>query len=912
MSLHKLYIFSKNRDAVAALKGYSFQQLKTLEDWLEARIAGIDNEIYCEYEDDILIRNIRLYKTVFKQIKLYSTDFSFTSESITKAISHFFSLYVKMEYSFDQVEFHFETNVSIVGKDIKDNDAVLLSEWNDHQDNISAELLSRLRSRVKKILDDYVSKRVTDLSKNTELKSEIQKAKNVYDNLSDIDFDSFIKCIKWDFSKEESSAAVESILSRIKVLISRLPLPLESAKIEIYSSILVNEVFQRSIQDTPEQRKLTNQLLDKILLDAGDLEDRWYSETYSHFKNSKISEFFHGEFQSVIAASRYCRWKNLDDTHKLFWLKILTQYIGFSSSPILKKRRAIYEYIFLKIGHEVKKKDPKYSLNNDTDLIRYYIDQWSYDVYLSDIETDIVFLQLIKTQIKNSDLKFPEEEIIKWEEKIENYLESEVQKTSYTDRLCELYELQGHLVQTDNLDHVSSYEKGLEYYRKIIPLVKDTKFYSLASLYDQMTEITKSIAKYGLDDRYLDLTDEFMEEIKPYAEKTGLREKSAYDSIERAIYHSKRNNFSNDLRALELLHRAKDELRIDYTRKAYTFSLLQISKIYMSLGMIYASKYYALVSYWSIWQSTDHNLKQYLPDSFFQIMHTDYESGAWIRALLDFELYLFSKKEFDQRGFQIESDQRFQFALSEIAMIIYSSPIIYPPITSYIEKIKQDYGLIWTDYLEPIISEIQKQLPDKESIYEVLRKKIIDQPLNDLGAIRNIHFKALSIDWFFEFENTNVITGIAEEFISTLQITLCEIARTNPEIVSENKVVKIKIQQGLYQKNLTGENEWMIKIPQFDSNESQLVNKHYMHLGMLNQYILQPVCNLTKDEFKKFFLQLLSKYNLGSKVIEAAAYQRVFNKTVIQDDQVSIIQSSYMPPFKDDNLSLTYKNLLKK
>jgi len=911
MCLHKLYIFSKNRDAVAALKGYSFQQLKTLEDWLEARIAGIDTEIYCEYEDDILIRNIGLRKTVFKQIKLYSTDFSFTSESITKAISHFFSLYVKIEYSFDQVEFHFETNVSIVGKDIKDNDAILLSEWNEHQENISPELLSRLRSRVKKILDDYVSKRVTELSKNIELKSEVQKAKNIYDNLSDSDFDSFIKCIKWDFSKEESSAAVESILSRIKGLISRLPLPLESAKIEIYSSILVNEVFQRSIQDDPDQRKLTNQLLDKILLDAGDLEDQWYSETYSQFKNSKVSEFFHGEFQSVIAASRYCRWKNLDDTHKLFWLEILTQYIGFGDSPILKKRRAIYEYIFLKIGHDPEKTDPKYSLNTDTDLIRYYIEQWSDDVYLSDIETDIVFLQLIKTQIKNSDLEFPVEEINSWKEKIKNYIESEVQKTSHADRLCELYELQGHLAQTDTLNQVSSYKEGLEYYRKIIPLIKDTKFYSLASLYDQMTEITKAIAKYDLDDSYLDLTDEFMEEIKPYADRTGLREKSAFDLIERAIYHSKRNNSSNNLKALQLLHRAKDELRIDYTRKAYTFSLLEISKIYMRLGMVYASKYYALISYWSIWQSTDHDLKQYLPDSFFQIMNTDYESGAWIRALLDFEVYLFSKKEFDQRGFQIESDQRFQFALSETAMIIYSSPIIHPTISSYIEKIKQDYGFIWTDYIEPTISEIQKQLPDKESVYEVLRKKIIDQPLNDVGATRNIHFKALNIDWFFEFENTLVMTGITEEFISTLQITLCEIARTNPEIVLENKVVKIKIQEGLYQKNLTSENEWTIKIPQFDSNESKLVNKHYMYLGMLTQYILKPVCNMNQDEFKKFFLPLLSKYHLGSKVIEAAAYQRVFNKTVIQDEQVSIIQSIDMPPFQDDNLSLTYKNLLK-
>ncbi len=50
--------------------------------------------------------------------------------------------------------------------------------------------------------------------------------------------------------------------------------------------------FQRSIQDDPEQRRLTNQLLDKILLDAGDLEDQWYSETYSQFKKFKSFTIF--------------------------------------------------------------------------------------------------------------------------------------------------------------------------------------------------------------------------------------------------------------------------------------------------------------------------------------------------------------------------------------------------------------------------------------------------------------------------------------------------------------------------------------------------------------------------------------------------------------------------------------------
>ncbi len=79
MNIHKLHIFAKNRDAIAAQKGYTFQQLKTLEDWIENRIAGEQQDIYCDYEDDILSRDIDKNKTKFTQITLYNTDFSFSS-----------------------------------------------------------------------------------------------------------------------------------------------------------------------------------------------------------------------------------------------------------------------------------------------------------------------------------------------------------------------------------------------------------------------------------------------------------------------------------------------------------------------------------------------------------------------------------------------------------------------------------------------------------------------------------------------------------------------------------------------------------------------------------------------------------------------------------------------------------------
>src|SRR5690349_4614012 len=101
MSAHVLHIFSKNREAVATQKGYAYQQLKTLVNWIESRIANGDEEIYCDYEDDIFSRSPKDKKLIFTQIKLYATDFSFSSESIKTSIAHFFILYVKGEYAND-------------------------------------------------------------------------------------------------------------------------------------------------------------------------------------------------------------------------------------------------------------------------------------------------------------------------------------------------------------------------------------------------------------------------------------------------------------------------------------------------------------------------------------------------------------------------------------------------------------------------------------------------------------------------------------------------------------------------------------------------------------------------------------------------------------------------------------------
>jgi len=139
LNINKLHIFSKNTDATASLRGYHYQVLKTVKTWIENYNLDIDDHIYCDFEEDIFQLNEDSKTAKFRQIKLYSRNFSFSSEEIQKCIAHFFMLHVKTDYQSLEKEFVFEANTS-VAQNREGNDAELLRNWNKHQGNLSEDL----------------------------------------------------------------------------------------------------------------------------------------------------------------------------------------------------------------------------------------------------------------------------------------------------------------------------------------------------------------------------------------------------------------------------------------------------------------------------------------------------------------------------------------------------------------------------------------------------------------------------------------------------------------------------------------------------------------------------------------------------------------------------------------------------
>jgi hypothetical protein len=192
-SITQLSVFNKNTDAFATERGYEYQKLKTLESWLLNSVNKNDEIIYYDYEEDIFQRDITKLKSTFRQIKLYSSNFSFASEEISKAVSHFFTLFCMGDYLLDEIKFVFEANSNIARKHTN-NEAELLRDWYDNQDDLKEPLLSKCIAITKKIVTEFVDS-------HDDAKPEIAKAKAKFEELkSSSDFwEKFTKSINWNF-----------------------------------------------------------------------------------------------------------------------------------------------------------------------------------------------------------------------------------------------------------------------------------------------------------------------------------------------------------------------------------------------------------------------------------------------------------------------------------------------------------------------------------------------------------------------------------------------------------------------------------------------------------------------------------------------------------------------------------------
>ena len=898
MSLAQLQIFSKKRDATAALKGYEFQHLKTLESWLENRIDNIDEVIYCDFEEDIFQRSLVEKLSKFRQIKLYSTNFSFSSEAIQETIANFFMLFVKGEYMFDKITFSFETNSSIAERVVKGNDADLLQTWVAEQQNLNGEPLQKIRERVKEILSTYIQKEYATRIKDVDIKPELQKAAIFFNKLTDEVYDNFIQSIQWQFEGTDVNTAIENHLNRINALIEKIPLPIDNS---IAFSLLYREVTSRSIQDAPENRGLTNKLMDLLLLQSGDDKNKWYAETYDKWLQVKeIKKFHAGQFYEILKASQYYRMNFHQIGHKDMWMSLLQLYISDENTKAYLKRKAIYEFLFLALKPNPQTGETIDSLNGQEDKIRYYFNEWEQRNSLKNIQDDITLLQLILPQVLLKNITIDVEEIKHWKFNIQLFLDDALQTETSIDNRCILLELRGDFeLHTNIVKSKEQVEKAISYYKEILPIFSQAQLYSISDLFDILKQILLLLIRFKKEHSIIDLIETFLDEMQEAATASGQKHIAAKSLVSRGTDYLKAGGVSNFLHATNCFHKAKALWQLEHTKEGYILSLLNLSQMYYALGMNIAGKYYSLCSIWATWHFENESIFNRIAQGTGLLFYGDFKQGGWISALDDFELFMKTREEFNPEGWAGDNDKLFSKTLPDIAFLIFASKKFLPEIAVYLDYRVSQWGDLWNVFLKPMVEELGNELTDSQKIINTAKRNITSEPLADVGKERTITFNALDINWHIHFTNTYIMNAIAEEFASILQIFLCEIARLNMDLLEKGKTIFINIKEGdTYEriKKHQSKDDWIASIPKFESKIESEIKYHYGFISIMIKELLYSITLFKKEDFNNYWWKILhEKEKIGEKAFSTNTYQKVYYNSINEKAFKSSQRTAFNP-----------------
>lgn len=912
MSLTKLHLFTKDTDATATEQGFYFQKLVTLRTWLKNSIEQNSVAIYCDYEEDVFERSLREGKATFTQVKLYSDNFSFSQDEIVKCIVHFFMLYCKGDYVLDDVTFIFETN-SGFKRQYKTGDPKLLQEWWENQDELSEDLLMRCRIKVKSIIDNYLAE-VLAGKISSEIEEDLQEAKEIYDKLSDEVWDRFVKSIRWKFDRVSQEEAIPQLQQNLEELVTQLPLMLDPNKSSTYLAVLLSEITVRTAEKEPEDKLLTQELLDILLLNMGSEKDRWYAGLYAKWREiGKVTVFNVGQFYEIIAATRHCRWELFATDHDDLWLDLLRQFIELEDIIIPCRRKAIYEFIFLLLSPDPQTFTIKTGLEGTEHIIRYYFDNREERISFGDIEDDITFLEVVASFSHHNPGFLNTKELSLWREDIATEIEQKIAAPRNPDDLCLAYQLMGHFHFHNDpaIPFAKKIYRAVEYYRKIVAELPNVKTYSTATLSSQTTALLDLLIKTEVEIEAREMLEEFLVSIEDYAYKTGNGCETARNLVQRSASYLSKSSVKNNLAALTSLHKAKNYCNNDDCRHELIFVLINLSKVYASLGMNMAAKYYGLVAMWGCHNFGNYSIFKLLSDSYAAVFHADFTQGAWFSALDDFHNYMFARTEFNADALDLETDRVLAEVLVELSIILTTGTKIHPELQAFLQYQKQNLGWVYTRFIEEIDQSEEAKFGDAVRLKKMLERSLTMVPFSDAGPQRNIYFKTLGIEWNIRFTNSIAMNAVAEEFAALLQIILCEISLMGVDLHLVEMPITINLTKtdqyhlSLSQQMSNDEAIWDLAIPVLAETVQKNVQMHYAYLSTSIRVLLSNISLLPDEEFYTTFDTLYTKQKLGEKGLILNTYQKVYLSFVNEQQFDNSQRSAFNPvDFPDFNAAV--------
>lgn len=883
MSISKLHIFSKNTDAAASIRGYNYQTLKTLETWLNNLLNKVDEEIYCDFEEDIFQKNQITKTAKYRQIKLYSSNFSFKSEEIEKCIAHFFMLNIATNYQELDKEFVFEANSSVARK-YGDNDAELLREWVDNQNKLTDEQINRFVVKIKSIVSKYIEDQAGELKEKSDEKI-IKEAVDIFKNLTDEYWKDLTKRIKWKFANTEPDEEFLLTNSNIESLILALPFHVDKDNLQSVFGILYKEVSLKASEQNPESRKLTQSELEKLLLNSGTEFDKLYSEVYEKWKDiNDIEVFSVGEFLEILNAVRYCRRHKYLSNHDAKWFNLLDIFINKLSIRKEFRKRAIYEFVWLRLRPTGEYKLPVGDLFGCEELIRFYFSDFKEFKNADTLEDALNLLNVIMPQVFMEKVEINVEELESWFKELFREINNQLRKAANPNEKCHLLENLGNYMITLHLHSKKPRNPKviLLYFDQILPIIDEANFYDATRLSNRINKFIKILVDIDpiRNMELINALELFSEKLDKVVHKRDGAYKGAKIQVERGVNLIKTGNPILLLKALTYFHRAKDLWAQQETIEGLVLALINISQLYSALGLNFAAKYYALAGIWISENNGDEKLLKRIADSLGLVFHADFKQGSWMSSILDFQLLIKARHELNPKPLHEKKDDVILKSIADFSIALFTISRISPQFQVMVNSQIEGYNDI-SEHIKTIIESFERDYKTESSLRDFVEKRLDDYPLNDSGAKRIIRFNALGSSWEISFSNDYLMNAIAEEFCAILQIMLAEISLSEIDFHLLKGTIKIELDLSdkfLPPEQLKSNNEykWRIFVANFDNPNPNEITAHTAKNAAILFSILDELSLLKEIEFKDMFEKFFVDNSLPSKTLSVNSYQRMY------------------------------------
>lgn len=918
MNISKLHIFSKNTDATASLRGYHYQVLKTLETLIKNSLLGINDEIYCDFEEDIFQKNEITGTTKFRQIKLYSRNFSFSNEEIQKCLAHFFMLHVKTDYALLEKEFIFEANSSVANVR-GDNDAELLKNWNKHQGDLSEELAKQCADKAKEIITQYIEKQALAIDEDDK-NPLVQEAIDVFKNLQDSDWIEFINKIKWVFNDTKPDIEFAQLKQSIEDNILKLPFQINKENLPSIFGELHTLAWNKATNTKIEDKKLTLNELNDVLLRSSNDQDKWYWLVYERWENiEEIKDFVIGQFYEVIDATRHCRVTKYLTQHKEDWLKLLKLYIDNPKIDDNFKRVAIYEYLWLLLRPINYRETPEGNLKGEEEYFRFYFKDFDVFKTAREIEDAQSLMNIAVAAGFMDKTNLEGQEVQDWFESMLNLLNAKIKIESNPNEKCHLLEnLATHLLflnaNRNKVDKKKS--EVINPLEEILKLLEKADYYNVSLLSARLDEYIEMLIESDPESNIelIDSINDYSEKLNPIVEKRDGSFKGAKTELERGMKYLNSNVPKLSLRALQCFHKAKSKFRTQESFEGYVLSLINIAQLYSGIGMNLAAKYYALAAAWASIHNGDRKLLKRIADAFGIVFYADFKQGAWMNAIVSSIDYINARNEFKATPLDPNIEEMPFKIMADLALVFHLTPKISPELAIMVKHRIDSLQDLSDDFIKPAITKLEETKPTFDSLIPVIESHLTDIPLNDVGVSRLVRFNALGIEWKISFPNTYEMAPQAEEFCGIAQITLAEIALSNYDFHLIRGEVSIELESSVDFKGPEQQpsNEaiiWKAWVRYLDSQDGKEIALNMSSCVVAIRSVLSNLSLLPFVEYDKLFETLFKESDLAGKTHIGGLYQRMY-RTMFGKRNFDELQRHNFEPIILTGINLPKTNLV--